>query len=1070
MRFANCLLSAAGVVFLAGVCHAADLSASGPQTSEQTMPVAPSDPGTPPSAPNETPISVDSVSASTAYADAPTRITLTGAGFGPGTRVALHEGGMAKIGEYHHRGAAYSNPSPIAVKDRLVFLGNLSTYSLEVLDIQDPAAPRRIGELRNFYAGDLVAGPGVVYARMSSDVLAVDVRDPSHPVRCGAVSGLPSGPLAMTVIGHTLYIPTSYNGIAIHDATDACHPTLAGTIPMDSRYGRYLPVVANGEQLLAVYTWSNGQELQVFDASEATSPVLVATLDLAPIGGVSSIAASGKRVYLASSSSSTFVTIRVADLSDPRSPALLPVSDPDPVYASQIAVCGDVVYTAGGVSSIDVSDPSHPREMPSTARINEFARDPIAVDDFVVVGIPDGIATARTPARPPLPPPAFFPLDMRTSSGVVTDGGRLYIENMTGSPEDPERVTVFDVTEPSAPRHDPTWTFEAPPRSGVIAAAGRYAYFRLPGSIRILDVTDPTNPVTVGEFAIAPEAQPQLAGNLILVFGWDGIHIVDISDPTQPTTRGVIPGPIYDPVWTLDGATLYFMDVSGVLHIVDLSDPTSPRELGSVRLSPISPHSLFIREGLLFGDGAMVIVDIRDASAPRVLASYPRFAIRDAVALDGILYGALYDSLDLGGLDLRDPSRPTVTAVIPSRGWPSHALNAGYLLSGNWVHGLATYRPPQPLRVVGPVTDTSLTFEIPAGYPPGSYHVAAEQPDGTTARLLNAIQVVANRPPIAEAGPDQVLECTGNLQAAATLDGSASTDTDSTPGTDDDITSFDWSEGGVSLATGVTATVPLRLGAHDVTLTVTDKAGATGTDDTLITVRDTIPPVGAVTSPAEGRCFGPSTIPVMVTDNFQDVCDPTILRTYSPPPGPLYPTHGDHHVVVTAMDTSGNAATAAVDFTIDIVPPVVQLLSPSQNDFVLPRGLPFAIRFKDGDDDGATGGVVHEVVKLQGCPIYDGSTYGNRDGLLSDETLQLDSVELCRIAAQCGFTELVNPELRVEATDCGGNVGFAGETLPGSIRLLGGICGHLAVPSTRAAPGSSMAPRGSPKRGTLSRT
>jgi VCBS repeat protein len=108
-----------------------------------------------------------------------------------------------------------------------------------------------------------------------------------------------------------------------------------------------------------------------------------------------------------------------------------------------------------------------------------------------------------------------------------------------------------------------------------------------------------------------------------------------------------------------------------------------------------------------------------------------------------------------------------------------------------------------------------------------------------------------NHPPVASAGADVRRECTSPAGAAVVLDGSASSDPDSSPGTRDDIVSFAWFEDfGLStqraLGTGVTLAVTLPLGTHVITLQVTDRAGATAGDTVEADVIDTTPPVIAL--------------------------------------------------------------------------------------------------------------------------------------------------------------------------------------------------------------------------------
>ncbi len=100
------------------------------------------------------------------------------------------------------------------------------------------------------------------------------------------------------------------------------------------------------------------------------------------------------------------------------------------------------------------------------------------------------------------------------------------------------------------------------------------------------------------------------------------------------------------------------------------------------------------------------------------------------------------------------------------------------------------------------------------------------------------------------------------------------------------------------------------------------------------------PPVGSITDPTNGFCTDAG---VTVLDDFTDVCDPAILRSYSPVGGPVYGSHGDYHVVLTAQDHSGNAASASVDFTIDRVPPAVRILNPAGGGGSCPEPVPIAI-------------------------------------------------------------------------------------------------------------------------------
>jgi hypothetical protein len=129
---------------------------------------------------------------------------------------------------------------------------------------------------------------------------------------------------------------------------------------------------------------------------------------------------------------------------------------------------------------------------------------------------------------------------------------------------------------------------------------------------------------------------------------------------------------------------------------------------------------------------------------------------------------------------------------------------------------------------------------------------------------------VSNKPPVANAGPDQVVEQDSLGGASVTLDGSGSTD-------DGKIAplTYTWTWAGGS-ATGVSPTVTLPMGTTTVTLTVYD-GQYTDTDTVDITVQDTTPPV--ITASGEQIVLWPPnhkyrTVEIFDCDiSVTDICD-----------------------------------------------------------------------------------------------------------------------------------------------------------------------------------------------------
>ena len=126
--------------------------------------------------------------------------------------------------------------------------------------------------------------------------------------------------------------------------------------------------------------------------------------------------------------------------------------------------------------------------------------------------------------------------------------------------------------------------------------------------------------------------------------------------------------------------------------------------------------------------------------------------------------------------------------------------------------------------------------------------------DGATGTDSIVVTVNPNLRPTANAGPDQTVTDTGGDGAEVViLNGSASSDADGSIS----MAGYEWREGTSVIAVGVSPAVSLSVGAHTLTLQVTDNHGATGTDSVVVTVR---PPAPAQTTAHVGDLDGSSAV------------------------------------------------------------------------------------------------------------------------------------------------------------------------------------------------------------------
>jgi hypothetical protein len=257
-----------------------------------------------------------------------------------------------------------------------------------------------------------------------------------------------------------------------------------------------------------------------------------------------------------------------------------------------------------------------------------------------------------------------------------------------------------------------------------------------------------------------------------------------------------------------------------------------------------------------------------------------------------------------------------VTFLVHNAGPASDSFS---LAAADNLHFVSSVSPSTLTLAAGAEGLVSVVLAVPAGTADGTKvslsltATSITQPSvRNSASLFLTVAAVTNHPPVANAGIDRVVEATGPAGAAVTLDASGSTDPD--PG---DLLSYQWVDvaTGAVIGTSVSITLPVSIGAHVFSVTVTDSHGAAATASVRISVQDTTPP--ALTLPTGVNV--PSTTPFSALVTFAasavDLVDGPVPIACLPASGTQFPI-GTTQVLCSATDLHGNAATGAFNVTV----------------------------------------------------------------------------------------------------------------------------------------------------------
>lgn len=513
---------------------------------------------------------------------------------------------------------------------------------LKIIYVSDPSNPFQVSEL--MFSGPvnkLICSEHTLYITegkyydgnqwQGGGLRIVNVEDPFNPKPISFYDSPGSSPDFITLIGQYVYIDSTFESTLIIDVTDIYNPMYAGSIS-NTQFGNS----QLQDNYLYVSWWYYEQRgLKVFDVSDPVNPIQIAQ-NLFP-SGIEDIVLTEDYAYITNGEywdGNNWIEgiVRVIDISNPEN--LIEVGFYDsPGNVDKISISNNIIIvnennTTGfsnsgegsGLRFIDISYPPLPKPI-GFYEISGLVLSLMVRDNYAFVVTYDGginIIDIQDISNPVqignyTSPGSAKNIVLNANYAFLTDGWKgLRV------------VDISDLTNPVE-----VGSYETGDFFSKIYLSGDFAYVLYGAALHILDVSNPLDIYEVSYAGIGSTPVSILVrGNYAFVGDWFSSHwggqghiwIFNISDPFNPVQIGE-----YDEGYTIWENTfnptdlalkdnyLYVADRIGYLDVLDVSDPTDPF---IVSKTSTFAENIEIFENFVFISRSLTGINIFDISNP----------------------------------------------------------------------------------------------------------------------------------------------------------------------------------------------------------------------------------------------------------------------------------------------------------------------------------------------------------------------------------------------------------------------------------------------------------------------
>jgi hypothetical protein len=469
----------------------------------------------------------------------------------------------------------------------------------------------------------------------------------------------------IVIAGDMAFVADAGSGLVIIDISNPASTSLLGSY---DTAGSATGLWIDGDW---AYVCDDGPGLLIIDISNPAAPSLVGSYNTS--GRAFGVEVAGDYAYVADG----WAGLTVVDVSNPAAPSLAGNYD-TPGNARTIDVEGSYAYIAdrggGGLQIVDISDPT----LPTLAGSYHPGTDTWGVEvsgNVAYLGATSAGVVA-VDITDPTNPSHLGTVAAGSARQLDVDGDYAYVAGY-------DALYVIDISDPSNPLSIDS--FITAGIANDVAVAGEHS-FVANGTlgIKVIDICDRVGPIAVGRYIPSGRGRGvAVAGDYAYIAssgsGYAGFHVIDISDPADPSITGV-----YN-TYSAYGVAVsgdYACLASGYdgFRMIDISDPTNPSSVG--HFDTLSYYALSVAVSgkyahVAYRELGLFVIDISDPTSPSLAGSYDTPDEAHDIALSGDYAYVADNESGLQVIDISDPTSPSLAGNYNTPGEARGVVIAG---------------------------------------------------------------------------------------------------------------------------------------------------------------------------------------------------------------------------------------------------------------------------------------------------------------------------------------------------------------------------------------------------------